>query len=104
MSQAHNEQTMTKAQIYKVFFILLAITIVEFIVALAIPESMMPRGIKNAIYGVLTLLKAGYIVAFFMHLKFEKITMIYCILVPLVFIVGIVLALTYEANYWLEIR
>jgi cytochrome c oxidase subunit 4 len=53
---------------------------------------------------VLTLAKAFYIVAYFMHLKFEKIGMVYAILVPTLFIIGLILVLTNESNYWLFAR
>ncbi len=93
-----------KKQIWQVFFVMLGITVVEFIIALAIPNTFMSHGIKAALYGALTLLKAFYIVAYFMHLKFERINMIYSILVPTVFIVGVIAALIYEADYWNMIR
>jgi cytochrome c oxidase subunit 4 len=37
---AEEHDSMTKKKIWKVFFILLGITILEFILALAIPESI----------------------------------------------------------------
>lgn len=104
MANAEHGSTMDVKGIWKVFFVLLLITVVEFIIALAVPESAMPQIIKNVIYIVLTILKAFYIVAYFMHLKFERINLIYSIIVPLVFIMGIIAALLYESNYWLNIR
>jgi cytochrome c oxidase subunit IV len=97
-------ETFGKKQIWQVFFVMLGITVVEFIIALAIPDAFMAKGIKSALYAALTLLKAFYIVAYFMHLKFERMNMIYCILVPLVFIVGVIAALIYEADYWNMLR
>jgi cytochrome c oxidase subunit 4 len=104
MANAEHGSSMDVKGIWRVFFVLLLITVVEFIIALAIPESVMPQIIKNVIYIVLTILKAFYIVAYFMHLKFERINLIYSIIVPLVFIIGIIAALLYESNYWLNIR
>lgn len=71
---AHDEHAgMTKGRIWKVFFILLFITVIEFIIALVlIPKGYMTQHIGNFVYIGLTLLKAFYIVAYFMHLKFEK--------------------------------
>lgn len=91
-------------EIWRVFFVLLGITVIEFIIALAIPTSFMAQSIKNVLYIALTLLKAFYIVAYFMHLKFERINMIYSIILPLTFILGIIAALLYEADFWLDIR
>ncbi len=100
---AHDTHASSKSEIFnKVwipFFILLAVTTLEFIIALAIPNSLMPhRPYKVVVYAVLTLLKAGYIVGFFMHLKFEKIGLLYAILVPTVFILGLVAALIFEGS------
>lgn len=85
-------------RIWVPFFILLGVTIVEFAVALAIPESFMPQEIKNFLYIALTLVKAFYIVAFFMHLKFEGLGLVYSIVVPIIFIVALIAALIYEAD------
>lgn len=104
MSAHEHTSSFNVKDIWRVFFVLLAITVVEFIIALAIPESFMVKDIKNWIYIVLTIMKAFYIVAYFMHLKFEKINLIYSILLPTVFILGVIAALMYESNYWLDIR
>ena len=96
--------SMTKRTVWNVFWVLLAITTVEFIIALAIPTSVMPQGIKNIFYIALTLLKAFYIVAYFMHLKFEKIGLIIAIVVPTIFIVCLVSAMLYEGTFWNLIR
>jgi cytochrome c oxidase subunit IV len=96
--------TMTKRKIWNVFWVLFAITTLEFILALAVPTTTMPQDIKNVIYIVLTLLKAFYIVAFFMHLKFEMLGLIYIIIVPMVFIIGFIAAMLFEGNFWMNIR
>lgn len=98
------EPTMTKKKVWNVFWVLFAITTVEFIIALAIPTTVMPHSFKNIIYVILTLAKAYYIVAYFMHLKFEKLGLIYCIVIPTIFIVGLVGAMLYEGTFWLHIR
>jgi len=62
-------------QIWKVFFILLAITVLEFLIALTPALEGLRTDYKLAVnltYVVLTLFKAFYIIAYFMHLKFEK--------------------------------
>jgi len=87
-----------------VFWVLFAITAVEFVIALAIPETFMAKPIKNVIYVTLTLLKAFYIVAYFMHLKFERINLIYSILLPTIFVLGVIAALMYESDYWFTLR
>ncbi len=102
----HGEhETMTKSKIWKVFFVLLAITCVEFIIALYLaPHYGIPSHWINPIYIVLTLFKAFYIVAYFMHLKFEKIGLALAIIVPILFIIGLILVLTNESHYWIDLR
>ncbi len=64
----------------------------------------MPINVANPVYIVLTLFKAFYIVAFFMHLKFEKVGLVYAILVPILFIIGLILVLTNESHHWITLR
>ncbi len=99
VEHAEVHESMTKSRIWKVFFILLGITIVEFILALAIPESVLPQYLKNFAYVILTLVKAFYIVAFFMHLKFEKYTLIVGILVSFIFIIFFIILMLTEGSY-----
>jgi cytochrome c oxidase subunit IV len=97
--------SMTKKKIWSVFWVLLGITAIEFFIALVmIPQGMIGQGIGNVIYIALTLLKAFYIVAYFMHLKFEKLALIYSIIVPLVFIIFFIIWMLYEGNFWMNIR
>lgn len=103
----HGEEhaTMTKKKIWNVFFILLGITVIEFIIALVlVPKGIITINLANPIYIVLTLWKAFWIVAYFMHLKFEKAGLIYSLVVPILFIIGLILALTNESHHWLDLR
>ena len=99
IEHAEEHESMTKGRIWKVFFILLGITIVEFIIALAIPEAVMPHAVRNSAYIILTLVKAYYIVAFFMHLKFEKYALIAGILVSFIFIIYFIVLMLVEGHY-----
>ncbi|AYL98766.1 cytochrome C oxidase subunit IV family protein [Mucilaginibacter celer] len=98
-------ESMSRKRIVKVALILTAITCVEFVIALAIVPGH-PNFLKfaNPIYIILTLLKAFYIVAFFMHLKFEKMGLILSIVVPVIFIIGLILVLTNESHHWVDLR
>jgi cytochrome c oxidase subunit IV len=103
----HSEEheSMTKKKIWNVFFILLAITCVEFFIALyLVPHQVLPVQLVNPAYIILTLLKAYFIVAFFMHLKFERMALIVSIIVPIIFIVGLILVLTNESHHWIGLR
>ena len=100
--------TMTKKRIWKVFYILLGITCIEFFIALYLVPHYNSGGNAshwaNPIYIVLTLFKAFYIVGYFMHLKFEKLDMALAIIVPVLFIIGLILVLTNESHYWIDLR
>jgi cytochrome c oxidase subunit 4 len=101
----HAEGGMTRKKIWQVFFVLLGITAIEFFIALyLVPKGIIGISIANPIYIVLTLAKAFYIVAYFMHLKFEKVGLMYSILVPTLFIIGLILVLTNESHHWVDLR
>ena len=96
---------MDKKRIVNVLLILLAITSVEFIIALYIvPNFPKFHPYVNPLYIILTLFKAFYIVAYFMHLKFEKLSLIFAIIVPILFIIGLILVLTNESHHWIFLR
>jgi len=106
---AGEHEGMTRRRIWNVFYILLAITAVEFFIALY----LVPIGIggwkmhystANPIYILLTLAKAFFIVGYFMHLKFEKLGLIFAIIVPVLFIIGLILVLTNESHHWIDLR
>lgn len=104
-ADGEEHETMTRGKIWKVFFILLAITCVEFIIALwMVPSGIIPGHVANPVYIVLTLFKAFYIVAYFMHLKFEKLGLALAIIVPILFIIGLILVLTNESHHWIDLR
>lgn len=95
-----NHGGMSVRKIWKVFGILLLITIIEFIIALwAIPGKHLSQEIGNYIYIVLTLLKAFYIVAYFMHLKFEKLGLQLCLSVSFIFIIYLIVLMLIEGGY-----
>ena len=103
-AEGEHHEGMSRGRIVKVFFILLGITLIEFFIALyLVPKGIVPIHYANPIYIVLTLLKAFYIVAFFMHLKFEKVSMIYTIVIPVLFIIGLILVLTNESHHWVDV-
>lgn len=72
--------------IWKTFWILLIITTVEVALGIIKPDFLMGNlfgtSILNYIFIALTLLKAYYIVAFFMHLKYEKTSLKWTIYLP----------------------
>lgn len=102
---AQEHEGMSKKRIWNVFFVLLGITCVEFFIALyMVPAGHMTYNSANPIYIVLTLAKAFYIVGYFMHLKFERTGLIFAIIVPVLFIIGLILVLTNESHHWIYLR
>lgn len=69
-----------------------AVTIVEFIIAFTMPHGL----IKTLLFVILTIVKAGYIVGEFMHLRYEVKLLFWSILVPILFIVWMLIAFIYE--------
>jgi cytochrome c oxidase subunit IV len=50
------------------------------------------------------MLKAGLIVAFFMHMRWERLALMYAILVPPVLVLVFVFLMTHEADYTFATR
>ena len=48
---------------------------------------------------IFMMLKAGLIVAFFMHMVWERLAIVYAILVPILFIVVLIMMMSIEADY-----
>ena len=79
-------------KLWTVAGILGAITAVEFIVAFTMTHGAM----KTTIFVVMTIIKAGYIVGEFMHLRHESKVLLWSILIPLGFVVWMLVAFVYE--------
>ena len=99
-----HHEGITVSKIWKVFGILLLITVIEFIIALYVkPHGFFPKAhevaIANTIYIVLTLLKAFYIVAYFMHLKYEKLGLQLALTVSFIFIIYFIALMLIEGGY-----
>lgn len=87
----HHESPEGVWWIWKVFIILLVVTTVEVALGIIKPEPLMIQflgtSILNIIFILLTLLKAFYIVAEFMHLKFERSNLIWTISLPMLILI-----------------
>lgn len=99
-------------RIWRVFWILSGITIIELILGLGIakhwygdPETS--KGIILFVKGavcILSLAKAFYIVAVFMHLGDEIRNMIMTIVVPLLLFVWFIAAFLWDGDSWKNLR
>ena len=81
-------------RIWTVAGVLAAVTAFEFLIAFIMPGG--PG--KIFLFIALTLVKAFYIVAEFMHLKYEVKVLIWSIVLPMIFVVWLVIALIYEGG------
>ena len=93
-------------EIWKVTIILSILTVVElglgfFMMRLTSPQFIL--AIKGTIV-ILMMVKAFYIVGYFMHLKHELKNLIMTIVVPLLLFVWFIVAFLYEGNSYKNLR
>lgn len=86
--------------IWRTFVILSVITAFEFTLA----YFMKPGGFRTSIFVLMTLVKAFYIVGEFMHLKHEVKSLIWAIVIPIVFIIWLLVALLTEGGSIFQLR
>jgi cytochrome c oxidase subunit 4 len=102
MAHAHESNT---GRIWKVFFLLSVITIVEVIFGIYKPaflhdSNLFQMNLLNWLFIILTLVKAYYIMWAFMHLEGEKSSLRWSIVAPLVFLILYLLfIILIEGNY-----
>lgn len=97
-----------KKEVWKVTWILSALTIIELILGFVLlknPEfsSSMVLFLKGTIL-ILMIVKAFYIVAYFMHLKHEIKNMIMTIVVPLALFIWFITSFLYEGNSYKNLK
>lgn len=85
-------------ELWKVFFILLILTALEFAIAFGLDTDQF-KWTKIIIFILMTIVKAYYIVGTFMHLKEEVKTMIWSVILPAMFVVWLLVALIVEGGY-----
>ena len=81
-------------KLWKVALILLIVTVGEFVIAFTLPHG--PA--KTFLFVILTIVKAGFIVGEFMHLRYEVKMLFWAVLVPMIFIVWMLVAFVYEGT------
>ena len=69
-------------------------SILDFVIYFVMGQS----GIRNVIFILFGLVKAYYIVGAFMHMKNEKVNLAMIIIVPTVFIFGLIWVMLYEGG------
>src|SRR5215469_5336210 len=109
-NQASTHQDNAHAQfdtrpIWRTFWILLVITLVELALAtIHLKTGFPPKYVLNGVYLILTCAKAFYIIAEFMHLRHEIKNMIMTIAVPALLFVWFVIAFVSDGNSYRELR
>lgn len=87
-------------KLWRVAGILGIVTAVEFVIAFTLPHG----ATKTFIFVALTIVKAGYIVLEFMHLKYEVKILFWSILIPMIFVVWMLVAFVYEGMAISDVR
>lgn len=91
----HGESHGTK-EIWQIFGWLTVITVLDIILYFALEPTMF-RNITFVVFGIV---KAYLIVGYFMHMKHERQNLALSIIVPVLFILGLIMGLLYEGNFW----
>ncbi len=86
-------------KIVRVAVILGLVTAIEFVIAFTLGHS----GFRTFLFIALTIVKAFYIVAEFMHLGHERKSLIMSILLPLMFVVFLIAILIYQGGALFEL-
>ena len=89
-----HEGGLNTKMIWRVFWILLAVTIFEVLISF----TSISKDILLVTFIVLTIVKAYFIVGFFMHLKFEAVPMKWSLLLPFILIVYLIFIAIYEGT------
>ncbi len=91
--------------IWRTFWILLGITMVELILAtIHLKTGFPPKYVLNGVYLILTCAKAFYIIAEFMHLRHELKNLIMTIGITSLLFVWFIIAFLYEGNSYKNLR
>ncbi len=91
-----------KAKIWRTFWILLGFTILD--IALYFAFLSYHNMWKNALFILLGVVKAFYIVGIFMHMTFERKTLIFTIILPMIFVIFFIALMIIEGNFTLSVR
>ena len=90
-------------RIWKVFWILLVVTVVEVVIGMFFSHAM-PKGLVAFFFLALTILKAAYIVSVFMHLGDELKNFLVTVLMPLTLFIWFIIAFLADGGFWLHMN
>jgi cytochrome c oxidase subunit IV len=94
----------TKA-VWRTFWILLCITVFELIVAIIYYEtSFLPKHLLNGVFIIMTLAKAFFIIAEFMHLGHELRNLVMTIAIPACLFIWFLIAFVWDGSSYHTLR
>lgn len=101
----HEQPHFDTKPIWRTFWILLGITLVELVLAtIHLKTGFPPKLVVNGVYLILTCAKAFYIIAEFMHLRHEIKNLIMTIAVPALLFVWFIIAFLWDGNSYKDLR
>jgi cytochrome c oxidase subunit IV len=101
---ADGESKKQIGRIWKVFWILLVVTLIEVMIGMFLSGKGVPKALLAVVFLALTLFKAGYIVSVFMHLGDEKRNFLITVLIPLTLFVWFIIAFLADGGFWLHMN
>ncbi len=102
---AHHEPEFSTKPIWRTFWVLLGITLVELTLAtIHLKTGFPPKLLLNGTYLILTLAKAFYIIAEFMHLRHELKNLIMSLALPALLFVWFLIAFLWDGNAFRVLR
>ncbi|MDR3714384.1 MAG: cytochrome C oxidase subunit IV family protein [Puia sp.] len=105
LASHHHEPEFSTKPIWRTFWILLGITMVELLLAtIHLKTGFPPKYVLNGIYLILTCAKAFYIIAEFMHLRHEIKNLIMTIAIPALLFVWFIIAFLWDGNSYKNLR
>lgn len=104
-SLPHEKSEFNTKAIWRTFWILLGITVVELIIAIIYYEThFFPKHILNGVFVIMTLAKAFFIIAEFMHLGHEIKNLILTIGIPALLFVWFLIAFVWDGGSYHNLR
>ena len=99
------KSTFNAKAVWRTFWILLCITVVELIIAIIYYEThFFPKHILNGVFIIMTLAKAFFIIAEFMHLGHEIRNLVMTIAIPACLFIWFLVAFAWDGTSYHTLR
>jgi cytochrome c oxidase subunit 4 len=99
------KSTFNSKAVWRTFWILLVITVVELVIAIIYYEThFFPKHILNGVFVIMTLAKAFFIVAEFMHLGHEIKNLVMTIAIPACLFIWFLIAFVWDGSSYHDLR